>query len=447
LDEGSQQLLLARRKTFNLTGMHEQTANPSQGTLPPEAGDVPERVDRRFIGTFTIAHIGAAFAFAPLLNILVPLRAEQIDPAQKQLLLSNLLFWGAVTAGLSNVVFGALSDGTRSRFGRRRPWIFAGLVGSLVSYLIIAQATARGPLLLGLIVFQLWFNALYAALAAVFPDRVPDQQKGVASGWIGIGYPVGAGLGALAVGRLLSGTTARYSLIALILVATVTPFLLLLRERPLSNGSMPSPPPSPRYKPARLLAYRDFTYAWAARFMVQTGFFIAAAYGLYYLEDVVDYSRAVAGGRPEQGLATLIFAATAANILASIAAGRLSDRTGRRKLFIVGGAGMVGLAMLLASLGLSWPVPIAIWLLLGAGMGVFIAVESALVAQVLPSPGHAGRDLGLMNLGNTLPQCVAPGLAYLLLHGAHPDYRIFFAVGGVIALLGAAAIQPIRSVR
>lgn len=422
----------------------EKRAHP-RTTVLRCAGDTPDRVGWRFALGFAAAHIGSAFAFAPLLNILIPLRAEEIDPAHKQLLLSRLLFWGAVTAGVSNVVFGSLSDATRSWLGRRRPWIFAGLAGCMAAYVAIARAPDGVSLLWGLVGFQLCFNALYAALAAVFPDRVPDAQKGAVSGLIGIGYPVGAGVGALAVGRLLGGVTARYTLIAAVLLATVAPFALFLREQP-----TPATPLSGEASTAgtkRDFVYRDFAFAWVARFMVQTAFFIAAAYGLFYLEDVVRYAQAAPGGRPEQGLAMLIFASTAANVVASLVAGRLSDRTGRRKLFIVAGAGMVGLAMLFAGFGLSWPLAIATWILLGAGMGVFIAVESALVAQVLPSPRHAGRDLGLMNLGNTLPQCAAPGLAYLLLYGPHPDYRVFFAAGGLIALIGALAIQPIRGVR
>lgn len=399
----------------------------------------------RFIAGFTLAHIGAAFAFVPLLNIMAPLKVEAIDPSQKQLLLSTILFWGAVTASAANILAGALSDGTRSRFGRRRPWIAAGLAGALASYALIWRAETAMELLAGILLFQFCFNVLFSALVAIFPDTVPDRQKGLVSGFQSLGYPIGAALGALFIGQALTSPAARFGAIALILAISVGPFVALFRERRIDLG-----PPEARARaawrpPAR--AYRDFLFAWTSRLLVQVAFFVSAAYGLYYLEDVVGFGTLFPGRRPEQGLALLVVVSTLANVTASVAAGRWSDRTGRRRIFILASGAMIGLALLIAALVPVWPVVVGAWILLGAGMGAFTAVESALIAQVLPSVRHAGKDLGLMNLGNTLPQCIGPVMAIVLLRGAHPDYRLFFALAGLVAIVGALAVQPIRSVR
>jgi MFS family permease len=404
-----------------------------------------DRVGWRFIAGFTLAHIGAAFAFVPLLNILAPLKVEAIDPAQKQLLLSAILFWGAVTASVTNIAAGALSDATRSRLGRRRPWIAAGLVGALASYLLVWRAETVAQLLAAILFFQFCFNIMFSALVAIFPDTVPDRQKGMVSGFQSLGYPIGAALGALVIGQALTSPTARYSAIALILAAAIGPFVLLFRERRLDFASPPPEATTGSRTPVR--ASRDFLFAWSSRLLVQIAFFVSAAYGLYYLEDVVGFEALFPGRRPEQGLALLVVVSTLANVVASVAAGRLSDRTGRRRVFILASGGAIGLAMVIAALFPLWPVVVAAWALLGAGMGAFTAVESALIAQVLPSVRHAGKDLGLMNLGNTLPQCIGPLMAIVLLRGAHPDYRLFFILAGGIAILGALAVQPIRSVR
>lgn len=424
-------------------------------SAPPDAAIVPEDLDAgldadkpripvgwRFVLGFTLAHIGAAFAFVPLLNIMVPLKVEAIDPAQKQLLLSTVLFWGAATAGIANIAAGALSDATRSPWGRRRPWILAGLVGSILSYLVIWRAVTVNELLIGVLLFQACFNVLYAALVAIFPDTVPDGQKGLVSGFQSLGYPIGAALGALVIGQAVTVTEGRFLAISLILAGAVGGFVLGFRERPHIHRTREAAAQRPPVG-----AYRDFAFAWASRLLVQVSFFVSAAYGLYYLEDVVRYQVIFPGSRPEAGLALLVVVSTLANILGSVIAGRLSDRTGRRRVFILAAGCAIGAAMLIAATAPSWPVVIAAWTLMGAGMGAFTAVESALIAQVLPSVRTAGKDLGLMNLGNTLPQCIGPLLAIVLLRGMHPDYRLFFALAGVIAILGALAVQPIRSVR
>jgi MFS family permease len=420
-------------------------------SAPPDAAIAPEGLDAgkpralvgwRFVLGFTLAHIGAAFAFVPLLNIMVPLKVEAIDPAQKQLLLSTVLFWGAATAGIANIAAGALSDATRSPWGRRRPWILGGMVGSILSYLVIWRAESVIELLVGVLLFQACFNVLYAALVAIFPDTVPDGQKGLVSGFQSLGYPIGAALGALVIGQAMTVTEGRFLAISLILAGTVGGFVLRFRERPYVHPPHAAAAPRPPVG-----AYRDFAFAWASRLLVQVAVFVSTAYGLYYLEDVVRFDNLFPGRRPEAGLALLVVVSTLANVAGSVTAGRLSDRTGRRRVFIMAAGCAIGTAMLIVAAAPSWPMVIAAWTLMGAGMGAFTAVESALIAQVLPSVRTAGKDLGLMNLGNTLPQCIGPLLAIALLRGSHPDYRLFFALAGVIAIFGALAVQPIRSVR
>ena len=58
----------------------------------------------------------------------------------------------------------------------------------------------------------------------------------------------------------------------------------------------------------------------------------------------------------------------------------------------------------------------------GTGYGIYIAVDQALNVDVLPSQEEAGKDLGILNLANTVGQVLAPVI-----------------VGGVVA---PAAMRP-----
>src|ERR1700761_5717239 len=92
-------------------------AAPGIAAIPAQASDGAGRIGWRFLSAYTIAQVGAFVAFMPLLQLLAPLKAAAIDPQHKTILLGQAMFLGAVAASVSNLLAGAASDRTRSRFG------------------------------------------------------------------------------------------------------------------------------------------------------------------------------------------------------------------------------------------------------------------------------------------------------------------------------------------
>jgi MFS family permease len=84
-------------------------------------------------------------------------------------------------------------------------------------------------------------------------------------------------------------------------------------------------------------------------------------------------------------------------------------------------------------------------IVVGLGFGAYAAVDGALMSELLPSSGTYAKDLGVLNLAATLPQTLSPfvGGAIVLAFG----YVALFPIGIVLAVLGALAIIPIKSVR
>ena len=84
-------------------------------------------------------------------------------------------------------------------------------------------------------------------------------------------------------------------------------------------------------------------------------------------------------------------------------------------------------------------------LLLGAGYGVYLAVDAALITQVLPRATDRAKDLGVINIANSAPQVLGPALsAPIVVHlGGYPT---LYAVTAVVTLLGSALVLKIRSV-
>ena len=138
---------------------------------------------------------------------------------------------------------------------------------------------------------------------------------------------------------------------------------------------------------------------------------------------------------------------SSALIAASPVAGGLSDRSGRRKVFVIVAAIIYGVALFVIAGSHSFDGYLIGMAVSGIGFGMYMAVDLALVVDVLPAADNAAKDLGVLNIAGALPFAVAPALAPALLALGDGSYGFLYAVAGGCALLGAAAVTPIRGVR
>lgn len=395
-----------------------------------------------FLVGLTLAQTGVFIAFVPLLNFLLPLQAAAIDPAARIVLLSQTAFWGGLVSGLANIVFGMLSDRTPGPFGRRRPWVVIGLVIVLISYLMIFNARTGLSLIIAVIVFQAGLNALFGPLNALLPDMVPDRQKGLVSSLLGLAHPIATLFTALVMAIWLTDPVTRFLAMAGTVVVLVLPVLLTTRESSLKER------PGRSGLSLGALMNRDFAVAFGSRLLVQVAITLNALYLLFYVQG----SAPLAARFASQGLETvfgwLLAAHTVTALLAGFVGGLWSDRLGRRKAFIFASGCLMAAGMVTLVAVPTWPGPLFGQVLFGAGLGLFTTVDLALVTQVLPRRAHAGGDLGLMNLANSLPQVAAPSLGLLIFYlGGDAGLTWAFLVAAGFAVVGGGVITLVRGVR
>jgi MFS family permease len=87
---------------------------------------------------------------------------------------------------------------------------------------------------------------------------------------------------------------------------------------------------------------------------------------------------------------------------------------------------------------------------LGIAYGMYVGVDLALVVDVLPNPDDSGKDLGVFNIANALPQTIAPLIGGFLVYSGDPtgnNYGLWFSVCAIAAIIGAIVIFPIKKVR
>ncbi|MGX5679794.1 MFS transporter [Schumannella luteola] len=421
---------------------HAETHHHPEAPAP--FAEPTKAVTGGWIALFATAWLGIWMAQLTPVQLLLPLQVEAQLHATNWV--DNVVAFGLVSgiagafALIAYPLTGALSDRTTGRFGRRRPWILAGTLVFAASLVLLGLQSD----IIGIGVFWslalIGYCILTAALTAVISDQVPVGQRGFVSGWISAPQAIGTILGLVLVTALALSQFLGYTLVAVLLVLLVFPFVIWVPDAPLDRA--------PRLTFRALIegfwisprAYPDFGWTLLSRVLVNFG----NAFGTALLLQFLMYGLELADAEDMLIVLSVIYMVFV--IIASLVFGKLSDRLGRRKPFVFVAAALQGVAALLLAFAPDVTVAMIAAGLLGLGYGTFLSVDQALATQVLPDPHTRGKDLGIMNIATAVPQAVAPLLGAFVV-ALLVGFQGLFILSAVAALLGAVAVLPIRSVR
>jgi MFS family permease len=398
-------------------------------------------VSRVWVLWLALISIGVWSGFFGPIQVLLAQQAEALNPAHKEATLSLVTGVGAAVSTVLNPLWGAFSDRTVLRVGRRLPWVLGGLVGGVVAMVVLSGAGSVWVMVAGWALAQASLNAMLAALTATVPDQVPSRTRGAVGGWLAIAQTVGvvAGSGiAAATGSIAVG----YLATAVVLVVLALPYLLDSRDLALDPAArepfalgpfVRSFWISPREHP-------DFAWAWVTRFLMNLGNALVILYLLYYLKDAVDLSDSEA----EDGVFVLTAAYGVCTVLTAVVGGIWSDRLGRRKIFVIVSGLVAASGLLLLAFVTTWAGAVAGAVILGIGFGIYTAVDFAMITEVLPSADDRAKDLGVINIANALPQVLAPVVAAGVL-GLDLGYSTLYVLAAAFSVLGSVLVVKIRS--
>ncbi|MFJ7074798.1 MFS transporter [Streptomyces sp. NPDC098781] len=422
---------------------------PLDRTAAPSVEPPQQPAPAKLVAALAFAQFGAYLAVLTPVMVTLALRVNQIVPeGDRGTALGQVLSVGALLAMLGNPVFGALSDRTTSRLGRRRPWLLGGMAAGLAGLLVVALGGSVPVLMLGWALAQLGINATLAALTSCIPDLIPERQQARVSGAVGMMLSLSMIAGS-ALAQVFSGSLALAFLVpGAIGFAAVAVLAVVMkdRDRPARAGAfepysvrefLRSFWVSPRRHP-------DFAWNFAGRFLVFTGAACVTSYSVYFLMDRMGFDGDEVTDKVFQGTLVMV----AATVAGSLVGGQLSDRSGRRKPYVlVSSLGMaIGLAVVASAH--TFGMYLVAMVVFGFSEGLYLSVDMALAAAVLPNPEESAKDMGVLNIGNALPQSLVPIIAPALLAiGAGGNYSALFLFGAVAAVLGALAVQFVRSVK
>jgi MFS family permease len=418
-----------------------QDSRTSSAPLPAALREPVGRVRAGWVTAVLLTNLGINAAFFGPLQVLLAQQSQSFDAGHKEAVLALATGFGAAVSLVANPVAGALSDRTTSRFGRRVPWVLGGTVLAFAALLLLAGAPGVAVMVLGWCLVQAGCNAAYSAVTAAVPDQVPAAQRGQVGGLAAMGQTVGIVLGAV-LATMAGGFVLGYLYCAVFLLACALPFVFRGRSVPLDKADRPP------FRWAAFLKgfyvsprrYPDFGWAWLTRFLVNLGNNLFTLYLFYFLQDEIGFAE------PATGVLILTGIYAVMVIVTAVLGGPWSDRVGRRKPFVVASSVTIATASVIVATVPSWPAALVAAAVLGAGFGMFLAVDFALLTQVLPNPQDRGKDLGVINIANSLPQVLAPLLAApIVLHLG--GYSALFSAAAVVGLLGAVFVHRIRGVQ
>jgi MFS family permease len=463
---------------------------------------------------------GGGAHWQPISISLLPVGAIMVAGNAPELVVGRATAAGGIFAMLVPILIGYLSDRTSSRWGRRRPWMVAGTVFNVIGLGLLAVAGSPSMLIFAYVFTQIANNAAGAAYAGVIPDVVAPAERGRASGLLGtmnqLGTVVGVGLVGILLKQLGSnrdGLLAGYSVIAVLLVVSLVISVRTIHEEASDFRTERAALPK-RVIPAagmaagaafltclvsvlallmlplgssgwiagvtavvagavllatglRIAALReffspfrspDFFWVFLTRFLTTLGIWSILPFVTFYFRDVIHAGNAGASS------ALWLLAVIAGAVVPSIVGGYLSDRLGRRKLFVYLSSGIQATVASVLVIGLitSLPLMYALGIVYGIGYGMYYAVDWALACDVLPDrQTSAGKDMGLWHTSLTLPQALAPAvLAGVLFYfnqaghtvlgvatGNNLGFRFVFGGAALWFILGTVMVHRIRGVR
>lgn len=426
---------------------HEQPVRIAAGT----PGDDLPRVSPRYIWLLLLALFGTYVAFVTPIALSLAIRVKELAPTNEQDL-GYVIGTAAAISLVSGPVTGILSDRTRTRLGRRRPWLIAGAVVGSAGLFVIAVAPTVLVVGVGWIVAALGWNTVIGNITNSQADRLPEAQRGKVGGLVGFVTMAAPVCGSVLGGALATNSVLLLMVPAVIGVLLVLLFCILVSEQD-SRGRTFEQTLDFKLVASKFVfnprRYPDFSWNWLARFLFYFGLTLSSTFIAFLLAQRLHLAVTKIGAMV--ALAGLL--GVVAVMLGAVGSGFVSDRLHLRKPFVLG-AGLVfavGAVIMAFSTGL--PVLLTGLVVTNLGLGIFSAVDQALLLDVMPEKDtDAGRFVAIAGLANSLAQSLAPVVAPAFLGigviaGGDQNYLLLYLVAAGFTLLGGLVVLRVRSVR
>jgi Na+/melibiose symporter-like transporter len=400
----------------------------------------------------TILGFALTALWQSLHTITLPVRLLDFVPeAQKNTSLGILTLSGLLLAMFVQPLAGAVSDRSKFRWGRRRPFILAGGIVALLLIPGLGFAGSYATVFTVYCLLQIATNIAQGPYQAFIPELVPADKRGRASGVKGLLEITGGlllvYLSSIFIDRYAAGGGSHLLWVVLgilmtFIFVTMVATIFFVKEPRFSPERSHAPLLETIYCTFRkdIWSHRSFGWFLLSRLLVFMAFTTIQQFALYYFKDVL--------GVADPAGATFRFSIVAvAGMLAVVwLAGYLSDMIGRRLFTMV--SGLLG-ALGIGIIALSQEYNTVLWAagIIGVAMGIFNSSNWALATDFAPK-GEEARYLGVANMatagGAVLARVIGPGIDFFNSRTALSGYTFMLLMCLGYFLVGAALVIKIK---
>lgn len=394
-----------------------------------------------------------SFKWFILLIAVLPAQVAAIVPeGEANTAWGRVFLLGAIWAAIGPALFGYLSDRTRSRFGKRKPYIAAGAALTAIACFVLAEAPSLTWLMLGYLLLQVSDDVGQGASSALIPQLVPKEHRGRASSIMTLLQQLAQIVAAVAFLLLGGAFLPMYVTIAAINLLCAGIVLYTLRGQ---LDHVPSAEPSIASWSGFFKGWiepwrsRDFVRVWSIRFVFSLAFYMVQPYLRNFLADAMQRYELFGAdlGDSEMAVTVLALAISLLAVLGALVAARLTDRKGRRWVALVGGVTM-GLALTPFAFLRDYTSIFLLALVFGVGYGMFLSANWAMAADVLPSEQDAAKDMGIWQMSQSSVQVVAGSFGAVIDWGNRgaplQGYTIAFVTAAVLFWVSTAMTRGVR---
>lgn len=421
-------------------------ASGTQAALPP-SGVLPnaQPSPKKTMALVLIAALGM-YIMSLTLGTALSLRLAVVDPAGKETSYGMAVSISALLLIVTIPLTGALSDRTASRFGRRRPWIIGGLVPALLAAAVIGTVPSTPVIIAAYIVALVCAQAAFNTYSVIPIEALPDNRRGRVMGAMGMFGALAMSAGSYLAAWLVDAPLFMMCVPVLLAIVCTIPLLVLYKDPAKTRAELP-PLDLKGLAKSFLLNPRkhpNFAWAWVSRFLAGIAMTALFAYFIFFLMDGLHMPIAEAG--KSAGTLTLISAPV--SILFFTASGWLSDKIGRRKPFVIAAALLMATALVLGATASSFAQFVVAWIVFAMGQAMYLTVDLALCAAVLPDARDTGKDMAVFSLALSIPNIIVPAAAPAILAiGSGHNYGLLWFAAAALCALGSITVTFIKGVR
>lgn len=392
--------------------------------------------------------IGPASWLGPYIvmtGLFLPALLQELDAANKVGLLAMFAATGSIVSVISNMVAGALSDHTKSRFGKRAPWIVGGAFFFMAAMIGAGLSEGIDSLFVCWIIGQVALNFIVAPMVAWLDFAAEDRKGTASSAYGGLGMALGNNgfnvIGAMFLGQFRLGfiifgiITFVGTLIATLIVhepSNLQEKTEVKQHKAFSWHSLK------QVFPAWHIG-RDYYLALIGKIFMGIGNFAITGYILYIMTDFL-----LMGDQTPAGIQLINTIMFFIGVFMGFFAGPLADKFKILKWPVALSAISLAFGALALYIFRDMTGVTIYAFCAGIGMGLWNSLDNFLNLRVIPDKNRVGFFLGVYNIGNSLPQAIGPVIAAAVI--SIVGFSGVFVTSMVFALIASLCIFAIHSV-